>query len=161
MIKKLVFTRGLPGSGKSTYAHELKAKHHDSCFICSTDQYWERPDGVYDFNWELLGKSHVWNQRRVKEILCDEENRPWDTVVVVDNTNITFSEMKPYIKMAIECEFDIEFVEPDTEWRYDVEECFNRTTHGVPYATILKMSQRWEDMATVIVKLEKFKKEVE
>jgi predicted kinase len=157
MIKKLVFTRGLPGSGKSYYAHELKAKHKDSCFICSTDQYWERPDGVYDFNWELLGQSHKWNQQRVQEILDTEIDTEWDSVVVVDNTNITFSEMKPYIKMALAAGFKIEFVEPSTAWKYDVEECFKRNTHGVPYATILKMNQRWESNEVVMEKLKDLK----
>ena len=156
MLKKLIFTRGLPGSGKSYHAYELKAKHHDSCFICSTDEYWVRPDGVYDFNWELLGKSHAWNQQRVADTMFDEGNRPWDCIVVVDNTNITFNEMKPYIKAAYDLGFDVEFVEPDTQWRYDVEECFKRNTHGVPYATILKMSQRWEDHETVTRKLKEF-----
>jgi adenylate kinase family enzyme len=38
---------GLPGSGKSTKAKKL-ALGND--FIFSTDNYWIRPDGYYDFN---------------------------------------------------------------------------------------------------------------
>jgi predicted kinase len=157
MLKKVVFTRGLPGSGKSTYAYELKEKHHDSCFIYSTDDYWLRPDGEYDFNFELLGKSHAWNQRRADETMEDLMDGAYDTIIVIDNTNTTFKEMLPYIKSALQCGYDIEFVEPDTEWRYDVEECFKRNSHGVPYATILKMHQRWETNAEVTRKLGKLK----
>ena len=149
-MKKIVFVRGLPGSGKSTIAGLYEKKYHDSCYVCSTDEYWMRPDNTYDFNWELLGQSHAWNQSRVEGILTEEgtENR-WDTVVVVDNTNITFREMKPYIKMALDNGFKVYFIEPNTTWKYDVEECFKKNAHGVPYATILKMSQRWEDLQTV------------
>ena len=157
MIKKLIFTRGLPGSGKSTIAEHFLNKHHDSCSVCATDNYWLRPDGIYDFNWELLGKAHAWNQGLVRMIMKEEADGPYDSIIIVDNTNINFSEMKPYIKMALEYEYDVEFMEPATEWRYDVEECFKRNTHGVPYATILKMSQKWEDRATVMAKLEQLK----
>lgn len=157
MLKKMILVRGAPGSGKSTISQQYKAKHHDSCYVCSTDEYWMRPDGVYDFNWELLGKSHVWNQWRVLDIAKDNQHTCWDTIIVVDNTNITFSEMRPYINIAMDYGYEIEFVEPDTPWKYDVEECFKRNSHGVPYATILKMNQKWEDHATVMVKLEKLK----
>lgn len=156
-MKKLILVRGLPGSGKSTIGQEYKKKHSDSCFICATDEYWFRPDGIYDFNIELIGESHRWNQHRVEEILDEEVDSEWDTIVVVDNTNITFQEMKPYIKMALVVGFEIEFMEPSTSWRYDVEECFKRNGHGVPYATILRMSQCWEDHATVLKKLEELK----
>ena len=152
MLKKLVFMRGLPGSSKSTHAHELKAKHHDSCWIFATDDYWMRPDGVYDFNLDLIGESHAWNQKRTNAIMEAERVQQWDSIIVIDNTNITFDEMKPYIKMALKHGFEIEFVEPDTEWKYDVEECYTRNTHGVPYSTILRMYNEWEDHETVMKK---------
>lgn len=157
MIKKLIFTRGLPGSGKSTYAYELKEKHHDSCFIYSTDDYWLRPDGEYDFNFELLGKSHAWNQRRADETMEEEMDSEYDTVIVIDNTNTTFQEMKPYIESALSCGYEIEFVIPQTPWKWDVEECFKRNGHGVPYATILKMLKRFEDNEVCQRKLEALK----
>lgn len=159
MIKKLIFIRGLPSSGKSTLSLSLEDKHVN-CFVYSTDDYWMRPDGVYDFNFELLSESHKWNQSRAFQTLNDYA--PYNAIVVIDNTNITFNEMKPYIKMGLECGYDIEFIEPNTPWRYNVEECFERSklTHKVPYATILKMSQRWEDHETVVAKLEELKSEL-
>jgi len=153
MINKVVFTRGLPGSGKSTYARELQEKYHDSCFVYSTDDYWLRPDGEYDFNIELLGQSHVWNQRRACETMEDEMDYGWDTIIVIDNTNTMFKEMKPYIYSALEFGYDIEFVVPDTSWAWDVEECFMRNNHGVPYSTILKMYQRFESNEVCYAKL--------
>lgn len=157
MIKKLILVRSLPGSGKSTLTKQIKNEFMGVCDIFSTDDYWVRPDGIYDFNFELLSESHRWNQERVRARLSDNLNV--SHCIIVDNTNITFNEMKPYIKMALEAGCDIEFVEPDTPWKYDVEECFKRNTHGVPYATILKMNQRWENHETVVGKLEELKSE--
>ena len=152
--KQLIFVRGLPGSGKSTIADKFKEQYSNSCSVCSTDEYWERPDGTYDFNYELLGKSHVWNQQRTtKTIVWEAGLTQWTSVVIVDNTNITFNEMKPYIRVGLQYGFEIIFIEPDTEWRYDVEECFKRNTHGVPYSTMLNMNWRWEDHETVTKKL--------
>jgi Mn-dependent DtxR family transcriptional regulator len=105
----------------------------------------------------LLGQSHAWNQERVNTALAQEIGLRWDTVIIVDNTNMNFLEMKPYILMALKYEYEIEFKEADTWWKYDVEECFERNTHGVPYATIKKMGERWEDHMTVIRKLKKLK----
>lgn len=153
MIKKLVLLRSLPGGGKTTIAKEYKKSHKGSCYICSTDDYWLRPDGIYDFNFELLGKSHQWNQKRVEHKMMINVNSWYDAVIVVDNTNVTFNEMKPYINLALGFDYKIEFREPDTTWKYDVEECYKRNSHGVPYATILKMYQKFESQKIVEQKL--------
>jgi chloramphenicol 3-O-phosphotransferase len=58
-MKKVVIVRGLPGSGKSVLAEKYQDTFHDSCFIYSTDDYWMRPDGLYDFNCDLLHKAHM------------------------------------------------------------------------------------------------------
>jgi hypothetical protein len=65
--------------------------------------------------------------------------------------------MKPYIDLALQYEYEIDFVEPDTKWRYDVEECFHRNTHGVPYSTMLKMYNNWDYTLTVRRKLAAYK----
>lgn len=156
-MKQLILCRSLPGGGKSTLAKQYKDMYYDSCFICSTDDYWVRPDETYDFNHKLLGKAHAWNQNLVENIIKSEKDSVYDTVVVIDNTNITFNEMKPYIESALKYYYDIMFIEPDTEWRHDVDECFKRNTHGVPFDTILNMSRKWEDHDTVLSKLKAFK----
>lgn len=157
VIRKLILLRGLPGSTKSTLARKYKDKYKDDCYIFSTDDYWIRPDGYYDFSYELLSQSHKWNQERVKNTVVSA-SRFFDTIIVVDNTNITFKEMKPYIELALHYGFEVEFEEPNCDWKYDVEKCFRKNTHGVPYATILRMSQKWEDHVTVVAKLEDLKK---
>jgi predicted kinase len=155
-MKKVVIVRGLPGSGKSTIAQKYKDTFYDSCFICSTDDYWMRPDGLYDFNYALLNKSHQWNQQRVEHILREEQNTLFDAVIIIDNTNTTFNEMRPYVKLAVKYGYEIEVQEPTTWWKRDVEECFERNTHGVPYSTVRKMDERWEDHDVVMEKIDKF-----
>jgi len=159
MLKKTVLIRGIAGAGKSFIAQHYKEKYQDSCFIYSTDDYWLRPDGIYDFNFELLGYSHMWNQWRADETMEAEMDSEYDTIIVIDNTNTTFKEMKPYLKSALQCGYEIEFVLPQTDWRWDVEECFKRNNHGVPYSTILKMYQRFESNEVCYEKLEALKKE--
>jgi len=154
MIKRLVLIRGLPGSGKSEIAKQIKKKHKDSAFICATDDYWVRPDGKYDFNIDLLGNSHAWNQNRVKSTLVFESGSPWDSIVVVDNTNINFSEIRPYAILAEKFEFPVAVLEPNTKWAMDVEKCYELNTHGVPYATILRMYHNWEKTEEVISKIQ-------
>jgi predicted kinase len=59
--------------------------------------------------------------------------------LVVDNTNLDLQSVKPYVDAAISHGYKVELVEPDTEWRYDIGECFKHNTHKVPRDTITKM----------------------
>ena len=144
MIKRMVIVRGLPGSGKDYLTIEWKKKYKDSAFICSTDDYWLRPDGRYDFNVEIVGHSHVWNQKRAEAVLQKDQKSQYDSIVIINNTNITFHEIFPYAKIAKKYNFPLFIIEPDTKWKYDVEECFRLNGHGVPYATILRMYHNWD-----------------
>ena len=51
----LIVLRGAPGSGKSTHAKRLcKKLNMHEYRICSADHYFVRPDGLYDWNKNLL-----------------------------------------------------------------------------------------------------------
>uniref|UniRef100_A0A8B9S882 Uncharacterized protein n=1 Tax=Apteryx owenii TaxID=8824 RepID=A0A8B9S882_APTOW len=41
---------------------------------------------------------------------------------VIDNTNIHAWEMKPYVMMARENNYEVIFREPDTPWKFSVQE---------------------------------------
>ena len=71
-MRELVVMRGLPGSGKSHRAQEIKRVNviaGISCELCSTDDYWLRPDKTYDFNYDLVSNAHMWNQRSVRKFM--------------------------------------------------------------------------------------------
>jgi hypothetical protein len=143
--------RGLPGSVKSTTAINLAWAVSNSpfasetCTIFATYDYWKRPDGHYDFNYELITEAHVWNQRRAADAIQDAIN-----VIIVDNVNTSLREMMPYVLLAKEAEYEVQLIEAESPWKYNVEECYKRNSHGVPYSTILRMYQEWE--STLLVK---------
>ena len=133
-MKKLIIIRGLPSSGKSFLANELYQKYYQGWTlvkIFSTDNYWLRQDGVYDFNCKFLTKAHQWNYNSFCEYLesCNNHfiNDRW--ITILDNTNITYNEFSNYIITALKYKFDIEIIEPSTRWKYNVEECFKLNLH--------------------------------
>ncbi|XP_067451272.1 NEDD4-binding protein 2-like 2 [Thunnus thynnus] len=132
----LILMRGLPGSGKSTMARELLSTG-PSGLILSTDDYFAHKDG-YHYEPGLLGEAHEWNQRRAKDAMHDGR-----TPVIIDNTNIQAWEMKPYIKLALERGYRVDFCEPDTNWKFDPYELEKRNKHGVPQEKIAQMLDRF------------------
>ncbi|KAF5899601.1 NEDD4-binding protein 2-like 2, partial [Clarias magur] len=108
----LIMMRGLPGSGKSTLARQVSSSG-PSGLVLSTDDYFYQMDG-YRFDPTLLGAAHDWNQNRAKKAMLDRR-----TPVVIDNTNLRAWEMKPYVSMALDTGYRVEFVEPETSWKCD------------------------------------------
>jgi len=134
---KLTIMRGVPGSGKSYKAAQLGG------LVLSTDDYFMK-DGEYCFDGLEIVKAHIWNQARAAEALASSCPH-----VIIDNTNTQAWEAKPYVKLAMNLGYSIEFVESDTSWAKDAEECFRRNSHGVPLATIQWMLARFEPTLTV------------
>lgn len=142
---KLIIMRGIPGSSKSYTAQQLKAKSPNDTEIFSTDDYFIlNGNGTYKFDHTKLGAAHRWNYHRV----VDAINRKVQTIIV-DNTNIKAKDFKNYIIVAVENGYDVELKEGSAPWKYDVNECFKRNTHGVPYSTIEKMAKNFEHNLTV------------
>ncbi|XP_066439038.1 NEDD4-binding protein 2-like 2 [Eleutherodactylus coqui] len=142
--RKMVLLRGVPGSGKSTLARTLLRESPDGVVLSTDDYFWQ--ENVYAYDVTLLGDAHNWNQDRARRALDD--SRP---LVVIDNTNIKAWEMKPYVQMAVDRGYGVEFLEPDTWWKQDSHELEKRNTHRVPRETISKMLQRYDHDMTVHV----------
>ncbi|XP_014821652.1 PREDICTED: NEDD4-binding protein 2-like 2 isoform X2 [Calidris pugnax] len=135
--KWLLILRGLPGSGKSTLARILLGQSCDG-IIFSTDDYFRQQDG-YTYNAAQLGDAHDWNQKRAKQAM-EQGKSP----VIIDNTNTQAWEMKPYVEVALEKGYRVEFHEPDTWWKFDPEELEKRNKHGVTREKIAQMLERYE-----------------
>lgn len=140
----MVLLRGVPGSGKSTLARTLLQQSPDG-IVLSTDDYFCEENG-YTYDVKLLGDAHNWNQNRARRAL-DDGRSP----VIIDNTNIQGWEMKPYVQMAVDRGYNIEFLEPDTWWKQDAHELEKRNTHRVPREKISQMLERYEYDLTVPV----------
>ncbi|XP_032533287.1 NEDD4-binding protein 2-like 2 isoform X2 [Chiroxiphia lanceolata] len=135
--KFLLILRGLPGSGKSTLSRILLGQSCDGV-VFSTDDYFRQQDG-YTYNAAQLGDAHEWNQKRAKQAM--EQGR---SPVIIDNTNTQAWEMKPYVEVALEKGYRVEFHEPDTWWKFDPEELEKRNKHGVTREKIAQMLERYE-----------------
>jgi tRNA nucleotidyltransferase/poly(A) polymerase/predicted kinase len=136
--KRLIVMRGLPGSGKSTLAKELIGNGE----IFSTDDYFMH-NGSYIYDKTQTGNAHSWNQWRVKKAMLKGVNP-----IVVDNTNITWDSVIPYVTLAKINGYSVEYAEPNTEWKFNVDELTRRNKHGVPKEVIQKMVDRWQPTET-------------
>jgi predicted kinase len=116
--------RGLPGSGKTTFAKSLNLKFFEA------DQYFEKfNDNKYDF--KLLKKAHQYCYQSVKEEL--ENGRS----VIVSNTMTSEEEVLEYYSLAKE--LNVKFVSVILENRHNGE-----SIHNVPISSIEKMKKRFD-----------------
>ncbi|XP_037534212.1 NEDD4-binding protein 2-like 2 [Nematolebias whitei] len=139
---ELILMRGLPGSGKTTLARKLLS-NSPSGVILSTDDYFAQKNG-YRYDVGLLGAAHEWNQWRAKDALQDG-----CSPIIIDNTNLQAWEMKPYVKMALDRGYKVDFCEPDTGWKFDPYELEKRNKHGVPHEKIAQMMDRFSAPVSV------------
>ena len=128
--------RGLPGSGKSTLVNAIKsvyAKDAAGDFtICSADDFF-MINGTYHFDTSRLSDAHEDCQRRMKEAVISRVR-----TIVIDNTNIMYWEMKPYINTANPEGYIVILAEPKTPWRVNPEILAQKNTHGVPKEVLHK-----------------------
>lgn len=128
----LYILRGLPGSGKSTFAKKLAER--SNCVICSTDNYFVNDAGQYIFNGRDLSKNHQKNLANARIHL----SLGYD--VVIDNTNIYEEHFRPYISVARQYGATVVVIRFDA----NIEDCVARNVHGVPEHTIRKMAANFK-----------------
>lgn len=135
----MVIIRGLPGSGKSTLARAIRFDG----VVLSTDDYFTKGD-MYEYDPDRLTEAHQWNRERAKEAIKMGTNP-----IIIDNTNTQKWEFKPYVSMALNNNYHVEIMEPDTPWKFKEKELAKRTLHGVPEDQIRRMLERYEHNLTV------------
>lgn len=146
MKHKLIFMRGLPGSGKSTKASQLAHEVYEAsdgkvvAAILSTDDYF-MCGPRYLFDAGELKWAHAWNLRRAMKLM-----KVIHPLIIIDNTNLQLWEMREYVRAAVDKNYDIEFCAPDTWWANSVPNCAEENTHGVPREKIEEMAARYEPL---------------
>ena len=130
----LFLVRGLPGSGKSTVANNIRQVE----MVFSTDDYF-MVNGEYKFDPSKLGQAHFSMQRNVLEYLQSDN----DCNTVVANTFTQRWEMEPYLKIAEQTGARVVVIDCFDGGMTD-EELAAKNVHGVPQASITAMRARWE-----------------
>lgn len=123
MAITLYLVRGLPGSGKSTYAKKLDAVHLE------TDMYFVDKQGNYQFDASVLSQAHEWCHQETEQQLKQRHN------VVVSNTFVQHWEMKPYLALAKKYRANVMVSVCSGEYS---------SIHDVPLSTIENMRNRWQ-----------------
>lgn len=133
--KTVTVLRGLPGSGKSTYAK----KHHRDGVICSADSFFLDEHGHYRFQKSRIGDAHqhCLNQF-INAVLKDEID------VVVDNTNTCHWEYEKYVLLAKKYGYTISIVRMHAD-PSQLGSLVTRNVHNVDKRTMRQMFERFED----------------
>lgn len=124
-MKTLYLVRGIPGSGKSTFARSLGFKHH-----FEADMFFLDERGNYKFDASKIKKAHEWCQSKFLAALSSGEN------IVVSNTFIRKWEMEFYKQKAEE--FGYKVIVKTMTGNYE-------NIHGVPSWKIEQMKNNFEE----------------
>jgi predicted kinase len=131
----LTLLRGLPGSGKTSFAEKI------SDYVISADDYF-MVDGQYQFDSSKLGEAHADCLQRTRHAI---EDCDLGSVIVVENTFSQHWEMAPYLYMTGFPHINIVNTVIDLfDSGLNDNQLFERNTHGVPLKMIKDMRKRWE-----------------
>jgi predicted kinase len=136
MEKILYIVRGIPGSGKSTFAKKLVG--HDF-LVCEADKYFvDKETGEYKFDFTKIKEAHKFCQDLVETYMKDSlVNDQFYREIAVSNTFTQEWEMEHYMEFAKKYGY--------TVFTLVVENRHGgKNIHNVPEEIIEKMKQRFE-----------------
>lgn len=119
--RKLIIIRGIPGSGKSTFALQLRyifiIVHGIYPMIAEADNYMGAT-----FDSKRLQECHDKCQAATKTKLNN------GGYVIVSNTSSTKAEVKPYIEMSFTAKTGMSIQQPPTPWKHNIDMCRKKCT---------------------------------
>lgn len=156
----LFIMRGIPGCGKSFVADRL-AKERDA-LICSADQYFGTGE-EYKKNWHQ-SKVHLGHRDCEARVLAAMKTHKPN--IIVDNTNLALAGFRVYLDYALDHDYAVHFVYPDSPWWVETVEPFlrnkktddkasfkagdiakmlyDKNVHGVPEHTLIDMLLKFQ-----------------
>jgi predicted kinase len=126
MNKILYIVRGLPGSGKSTFAQTLTPNHWEA------DMYFINENDEYKFNVDEIKIAHQWCRDAVEDAMKRDLDK-----IAVSNTFTQEWEMEPYHKLAERYGYTV--FHTIVENRHD-----GVNIHDTPVEVLYKMNKRFE-----------------
>ena len=133
-MKELFLLRGLPGSGKSTFANFIWNEYA----ICEADKVFYDLEGHYLFDASKLREAHKWCRDEVETRMKDNELNPqYYPEIVVSNTFTQEWEMEEYFKLAEKYGYMVFTIVVENR-HGGVNE------HGVPEDKLEQMKNRFE-----------------
>ena len=136
MEKILYIVRGIPGSGKSTFAKMLVG---EDFLVCEADKYFiDKETGEYNFDFTKIKEAHKFCQDTVESYMKDSlVNDQFYREIAVSNTFTQECEMRPYFDLAKNYEYKV--------FSIVVENRHGGTNqHEVPEEVLTKMRERFE-----------------
>lgn len=127
----LIILRGLPGSGKTSFA-----KYMFSNNVFEADQYFYDENGNYNFDATKLHAAHMDCQNRVEKLMQMSSTTQYGSEIVVSNTATTERELKPYYDLAEK--YDYKVVSLIVENRHG-----SKSVHSVPDEKLEQMRNRF------------------
>lgn len=127
----LIILRGLPGSGKTSFA-----KYMFSNNVFEADQYFYDENGNYNFDATKLHAAHMDCQNRVEKLMQMSSTTQYGSEIVVSNTSTTEKELKPYYDLAEK--YDYKVVSLIVENRHG-----SKNVHNVPDEKLEQMRTRF------------------
>lgn len=131
----LIILRGLPGSGKTTFANKAE---FDGAVVCSNDHYFEET-GI-EYSASLLGEAVEMCKRKAFAAMANGA-----PVVVIDNTHSRLWEFAIFGDFADHFGYSTEVVTVGGRTASHVRMYHARNKHGVPIDVIQDMADRWEE----------------
>lgn len=130
----LFLVRGLPGSGKSSFATHIWNEYA----VCEADKFFYDKEGNYNFDPTKLKQAHEWCRNEVETRMKDHQvNEQYYPEIAVSNTFTQEWEMEEYFKLAEKYNYKI--VSLIVENRHG-----SKNLHGVPDDKIEIMKNRFQ-----------------
>ena len=130
----LFLVRGLPGSGKSTFANAIWNEYA----VCEADKYFYDKEGNYNFDPSKIKDAHAWCKNEVEIRMQDHQvNKQFYPDIAVSNTFTQEWEMEDYFKLAEKYNYKV--VSLIVENRHG-----GKNVHGVPDDKLEIMKNRFE-----------------
>ncbi len=130
----LFLVRGLPGSGKTSFASAI----WNDYAVCEADKFFYDKEGNYNFDPSKLKEAHTWCKNQVETKMIDHQNnQQYYPEIAVSNTFTQEWEMEDYFKLAEKYGYKV--VSLIIENRHG-----GQNVHGVPEDKLQIMKDRFQ-----------------